>query len=188
MLLASSATASLAIEFEPIRSLWGKGDEAKGSALIEGFSFPIVSRYLAISRGQTQETRASDFERRHWIELFFAIFGDEDEARLERILAIDRQYSADQDRQKRIEENGGVILGPELADKLYFSEAVVSLGGEAAVKVATEELPLADYTHESLTDEGKLQRGNVFYDFWSETEVWIMLRTAFAQSVIPLVS
>jgi hypothetical protein len=146
IILAGSVVAALSIKsYKPLQALWGKGDEEKAVALTKVFSLAMLSGYLAPA--ESSEPGTSDEREdmlRKWAKAILQLFEDESPESLEHFLGVDRQSAYDLAEARPA----------PLADVIYFSDAVVALGGRPAIKLTAADLPVRNYTYEELERRG----------------------------------
>jgi len=124
--------------YEQLQTLWGKGDAQKAAALTKVFSLAMLSFYL----GPSDEREGVC---REWAKAILELFDDDSAESLEHFLGVDRQY---------VYDRAGEACFYQLCDVIYFSDAVVALGGRPVVKVTAGELPIRNYTDEDLIGRG----------------------------------
>lgn len=159
---AGSMVASLSMKYyEPLQMLWGKGDEEKAAALTKVFSLAMLSFYLRPAEGS--EPGSSDEREgmlREWAKAILELFDDDSPESLEHFLAVDRQYAYDRAEARTC----------PLSDVIYFSDAVVALGGRPTIEVTGGELPIRNYTHDDLIARGVVSAEPDFFS-WTEFRV-----------------
>jgi hypothetical protein len=97
---------------------------------------------------------------REWAKAILQLFEDESPETLEHFLGVDRQYSYDRAEARTC----------PLSDVIYFSDAVVALGGRPTIKVTAGELPIRNYTHDDLIAAGVVSAEPDFFS-WTEFRV-----------------
>lgn len=155
-----------------LKALWGRGDKAKATALIEVFSQPMLARWLAwadenlrepkktqlaeaaelLGLGQSSKGRLvlgfiDQKNRRHraeWAKLLLNLFDDFSEERLKHFLDLDTQYQYQKD--ERDKELRGEETNPHIVEAhLLWAEAVAALGGAFPLRGwPTDGFPFAD--------------------------------------------
>lgn len=178
ILVAASLAAETFVSHEPLKSLWGKGDEEKAMILVEGCVFPFLSRFLRL----LPDLRANQEATERWVDIFINRLSG-DAIYRNRILAIHQQTFSDDVHLERIKAGGGAFVPFSLSDKLFLSEIEARLGGQPFVIIPTSELPLGEYETGDLLSTGKLLRLYTFADFVEDTTIWGQMQAIFKESV-----
>jgi hypothetical protein len=179
ILIAASVSAATAVRFEPLRGLWGKGDDAKAADLLRCFTFPQISRVNELVQG-----KAPPEERIEMFQTFFDLFEDHDQQAFSRVLLFDLQHSRDRHRAQRIQATGGFVIEPQLGDQLFLNEALHSQGAASFVRIPMARLPLTDYDYGDLIAAGWLTRVSAFDDLENDIQVWMAIQGAFNESIL----
>jgi hypothetical protein len=176
ILLAGSVAAALSIKYyKPLQTLWGRGDEEKAVALTKVFSLAALSAYLGPAEGS--ESGSSD-ERQDvlsdWAKAILELFEDDSPESLEHFLGVDRQCAYDRAEARPA----------PLSDVIYFSDAVVALGGRPAIKLTAADLPISNYTYEELERRGVIPDPSALPGYISRSAFSAGATACFASAIV----
>jgi hypothetical protein len=94
-----SVTAALAVtDVDALKRLWGKGDERRALALLEVFTYPMISRWYRTRERQLQVAPAhKELARRIAASNISAVFGSRSEQLVDDFIKMDIQFSYERD-------------------------------------------------------------------------------------------